>query len=58
MSANGQLPTWGYGQDRPHVMVEAAVRDFMLRMKGIDASAAFVERHTRLLEQETRGWSD
>lgn len=40
------------------VMVEAAVRDFMLRMKGIDASAAFVERHTRLLEQETRGWSD
>lgn len=40
------------------VMVEAAVRDFMLRMKGFDASAAFVERHARLLLQESQGWSD
>lgn len=37
------------------VMVEAAVRDFMLRMKGIDGSAAFIERHTRLLRQESGG---
>lgn len=40
------------------VMVEAAVRDFMLRMKGIDASAAFIERHARLLQQESGGWPD
>ncbi|MEJ8569640.1 HPr(Ser) kinase/phosphatase [Elongatibacter sediminis] len=40
------------------VMVEAAVRDFMLRMKGIDASAAFIERHARLLQQDNGGWSD
>lgn len=40
------------------VMIEAAVRDFMLRMKGIDASAAFVERHARLLQQDNGGWSD
>ena len=40
------------------VMVEAAVRDFMLRMKGIDASAAFIERHARLLQQESGGWTD
>ncbi len=40
------------------VMVEAAVRDFMLRMKGIDASAAFIERHARMLQQESGGWSD
>jgi HPr kinase/phosphorylase len=33
------------------VMVEAAVRDFMLKMKGYDASAAFVERHAKLLQQ-------
>jgi HPr kinase/phosphorylase len=33
------------------VMVEAAVRDFMLKMKGYDAAAAFVERHTMLLHQ-------
>ncbi len=31
------------------VMAEAAVRDFMLRMKGFDAAAEFVERHGRLL---------
>ena len=31
------------------VMTEAAVRDFMLKMKGFDAAAAFIERHARLL---------
>ncbi len=39
------------------VMVEAAVRDFMLKMKGFDASAAFVDRHARLLQQRNEGWS-
>jgi len=38
------------------VMVEAAVRDFMLKLKGFDASAAFVERHTRLLQKLDAGW--
>jgi HPr kinase/phosphorylase len=37
------------------VMVEAAVRDFMLKMKGYDAAAAFVERHTMLLHQADEG---
>ncbi len=37
------------------VMVEAAVRDFMLKMKGYDAAAAFVERHTMLLHQTEKG---
>ena len=40
------------------VMIEAAVRDFMLRMKGFDAAAAFVERHARLLQQDSKGWRD
>ena len=40
------------------VMVEAAVRDFMLKMKGYDASAAFIERHARLLQQNQGGWSE
>jgi HPr kinase/phosphorylase len=31
------------------VITEAAVRDFMLRMKGFDAATAFLERHSRLL---------
>jgi HPr kinase/phosphorylase len=38
------------------VMVEAAVRDFMLKMKGFDAAAAFVDRHARLLQQRDEGW--
>jgi HPr kinase/phosphorylase len=38
------------------VMVEAAARDFMLKMKGFDASAAFVERHTRLLQKLDEDW--
>lgn len=34
------------------VIVEAAVRDFMLRMKGFEAAAEFVERHGRLMQEE------
>jgi HPr kinase/phosphorylase len=34
------------------VMAEAAVRDFMLRMKGFDAAAEFVERHGRLMSDK------
>ncbi|GAB4188210.1 MAG: HPr(Ser) kinase/phosphatase [Wenzhouxiangellaceae bacterium] len=34
------------------VIVEAAVRDFMLKMKGYDATAAFIERHTSLLTSQ------
>lgn len=37
------------------VMVEAAVRDFMLKMKGYDAAAEFVERHTMLLHKADEG---
>ncbi len=33
------------------VMAEAAVRDFMLRMKGFDAAAEFAERHGRLMSE-------
>jgi HPr kinase/phosphorylase len=40
------------------VMIEAAVRDFMLKMKGYDAAAAFVERHARLLQKDSGGWRD
>jgi HPr kinase/phosphorylase len=36
------------------VMVEAAVRDFMLKMKGYDAASTFVERHTRILRRNER----
>ncbi len=31
------------------VIVEAAVRDFMLKMKGIDAASDFIERHNQLM---------
>ena len=34
------------------VMAEAAVRDFMLKMKGFDASAEFLERHARMLQKQ------
>ncbi len=34
------------------VMVEAAVRDYMLKMKGYDAASAFVERHSRILSRK------
>ena len=37
------------------VMVEAAVRDFMLKMKGYDAASAFVERHSRILRRNDEG---
>jgi HPr kinase/phosphorylase len=40
------------------VMIEAAVRDFMLKMKGYDAAAAFVERHAKLLQEDSGGWRD
>ena len=35
------------------VMAEAAVRDFMLKMKGYDAASEFLERHSRLLQRQT-----
>ena len=31
------------------VIVEAAVRDFMLKMKGYDAASVFMKRHSRIL---------
>ena len=40
------------------VMTEAAVRDFMLKMKGYDAASAFIERHTRLLRSRSGGIVD
>lgn len=36
------------------VIVEAAVRDFMLRMKGYDAASAFIERHSRILRGHSK----
>lgn len=38
------------------VIVEAAVRDFMLKLKGYDAAHAFVERHSRILHRAGGGW--
>ncbi|HKJ18952.1 MAG TPA: HPr(Ser) kinase/phosphatase [Xanthomonadales bacterium] len=38
------------------VMAEAAVRDFMLKMKGYDAADAFVERHSRILNRDANSW--
>ena len=35
------------------VITEAAVRDFMLRMKGFDAATAFLERHSRILRGQS-----
>ena len=40
------------------VMAEAAVRDFMLKMKGYDAAAAFIERHGNILRKEGDTWRD
>jgi len=37
------------------VIAEAAVRDFMLKMKGYDAASAFIERHARLLRDQSEG---
>ena len=38
------------------VIVEAAIRDFMLKMKGYDAAEAFVERHSRILNRIGSSW--
>jgi len=40
------------------VITEAAVRDFMLKMKGYDAASAFIERHSRLLRSQSEGTRD
>lgn len=40
------------------IMTEAAVRDFMLKMKGYNAATAFIERHTRILRRNQRGLKD
>ncbi len=40
------------------VITEAAVRDFMLKMKGYDAATAFIERHTRLIQRQNPGEAD
>lgn len=40
------------------VMAEAAVRDFMLKMKGYDAASSFVARHDRLLRRQQRQGDD
>lgn len=40
------------------VIVEAAVRDFMLKMKGYDAASVFIERHSRLLRSQSEGHRD
>lgn len=40
------------------VIAEAAVRDFMLKMKGFDAATAFIERHSRILERQNRDLPD
>jgi HPr kinase/phosphorylase len=40
------------------VIAEAAVRDFMLKMKGFDAASAFIERHSRILERQKRDLPD
>lgn len=36
------------------VIAEAAVRDFMLKMKGFDAASDFIERHSRILRRQNR----
>lgn len=38
------------------VITEAAVRDFMLKMKGYDAASAFIERHSRILRGKSGSW--
>jgi HPr kinase/phosphorylase len=40
------------------VLTEAAVRDFMLKLKGYDATTAFIERHARLLRSQSEGVAD
>jgi HPr kinase/phosphorylase len=36
------------------IIAEAAVRDFMLKMKGFDAASEFIERHSRILQRQNR----
>ena len=36
------------------VMAEAAVRDFMLKVKGDNAASEFIERHSRMLQKQSR----
>ena len=36
------------------VMAEAAVRDFMLKAKGYNAASEFIERHSRLMQKQSR----
>ena len=36
------------------VMAEAAVRDFMLKAKGYNAASEFIERHSRMLQKQSR----
>lgn len=40
------------------VISEAAVRDFMLRLKGYDAASAFMERHSRILRGQRAHWEE
>jgi len=40
------------------VIAEAAVRDFMLKMKGYDAASEFIERHSRILLRHNRSLKD
>ena len=40
------------------VIAEAAVRDFMLKMKGFDAASEFIQRHSRILQRQNRGLKD
>ena len=40
------------------VIAEAAVRDFMLKMKGYDAASEFIERHSRILQRASRSIDD
>ena len=36
------------------IIAEAAVRDFMLKMKGYDAASEFLERHSRIIRRQNR----
>ncbi|MBT8049260.1 MAG: HPr(Ser) kinase/phosphatase [Xanthomonadales bacterium] len=40
------------------IIAEAAVRDFMLKMKGYDAASSFIERHSRILRRQNRKIAD
>lgn len=40
------------------IIAEAAVRDFMLKMKGYDAASEFIQRHSRILQRQNQGNND